>query len=257
MKLGKVEKYISDKIAGDGAILSVIIDPVDYATPQEAVKTGIAAYQAGCDIVAVGGSISAQGELLDTVTREIKDATNVPVVLFPGNIATISKYADAIYFMSLLNSRNPYWISQAQTLAAPLVKRFNIEALPVGYIVIEPGGTVGWVGDANVVPRNKPAIAAALALAGQLSGHRIIFTDAGSAAYSPIPVDIVSAVKSAIEVPYLVAGGIRTPRQAAEIIEAGADWIQVGTAAEHTSNPKKLLEGFVKAVKRTGKEKLR
>ena len=126
MKLGKVEKYINEKIASDGAILSVIIDPVDYPSPQESIKTGIAAYQAGADIVAVGGSIGAQGELLDTVTKSVKEASNVPVVLFPGNVATISRYADAIYFMSLLNSRNPYWISQAQTLAAPLIKKFKI-----------------------------------------------------------------------------------------------------------------------------------
>lgn len=256
MKLGKVEKYISDKIAGDGAILSVIIDPVDYATPQDAIKTGIAAYQAGCDIIAVGGSIGAQGELLDNVTKRIKEASNVPVVLFPGNIATISKYADAIYFMSLLNSRNPYWISQAQTLAAPLIKKFNIEALPVGYIVVEPGGTVGWVGDANFVPRNKPTIAASLALAGQFSGHRIIFTDAGSAAFSPIPAEMAAAVKAAIEVPYLVAGGIRTTRQAADIIKAGADWVQIGTAVEKVRNPRKVLEDFVKAIKRAGKGKI-
>lgn len=257
MKLGKVEKYINEKITSDGAILSVIIDPVDYATPQAAIKTGIAAYKTGCDIIAVGGSIGAQGELLDGVTKRIKEASNVPVVLFPGNIATISRYADAIYFMSLLNSRNPYWISQAQTLAAPLIKKFKIEALPVGYIVVEPGGTAGWVGDANVVPRTKPAIAASLALAGQFSGHRIIFTDAGSAAFSSIPTEMVTAVKSAINVPYLVAGGIRTPRQASELIKAGADWIQIGTAAERAGNPKKVLEDFVKAIKSAGKEKLR
>lgn len=257
MKIGRVEKYVNEKITSDGAILSVIIDPVDYSTPQEAIKTGIAAYQAGCDIIAVGGSIGAQGELLDNVTKRIKEASNVPVVLFPGNIATISRYADAIYFMSLLNSRNPYWISQAQTLAAPLIKKFNIEALPVGYIVVEPGGTVGWVGDANFVPRNKPAIAASLALAGQFSGHRIIFTDAGSAAFSPLPTEMATVVKAAIDVPYLVAGGIRTPRQAADIIKAGADWVQIGTAVEKVSNPRKVLEDFVKAIKRAGKGKLR
>ncbi len=256
MKIGKVEKYINEKIAGEGAILSVIIDPVDYRSPQEAIKTGVAAHEAGCDIVAVGGSIGAQGELLDSVVKSIKETSDVPVVLFPGNIATISRYADAIYFMSLLNSRNTYWITQAQTLAAPLIKKFNIEALPVGYIVVEPGGTVGWVGDANVVPRAKPVIAASLAAAGELSGHRIIFTDAGSAAHSPIPAEMARLVKSSIDVPYLVAGGIRTQKQAGEMIKAGADWVQIGTAAEKSNNPKKTLEDFVKAIKKAGKGKL-
>ncbi|MEM7819700.1 MAG: geranylgeranylglyceryl/heptaprenylglyceryl phosphate synthase [Candidatus Aenigmatarchaeota archaeon] len=254
---GKVEKYILDKIARDGSILSIIIDPCDYSSPQNAIKTGILSYKAGADIIAVGGSIGAQGELLDNVTKQIKENVNVPVVLFPGNIATITKYADAIYFMTLLNSRNPYWISQAQTLAAPLIKQLGIEPLPIGYIMIEPGGTAGWVGDANVVPRNKPKIAAALALAGQYSGHRIIFTDAGSAAFAPIPLEIVTAVKNAIDVPYIVAGGIKTPKQAGDIIKAGADWVQIGTVAEKTDDVQKLIVKFVRIIKQEGKKKIR
>ncbi len=253
--IGKVEKYINDKIAKDSAILSVIIDPVDYKTPEDAIKTGVAAADSGADIVAVGGSIGAQGHLLDSVTKAIKEKVSVPVVLFPGNIATITPYADAIYFMSLLNSRNPYYITQAQTLAAPLIKKLNIEPLPIGYIVIEPGGTVGWIGDANAVPRNKPQIAASLALAGQYSGHRIIFTDAGSAASAPVHVEIVAAVKKHIDIIYLVAGGIRTPQQAAEIIKAGADWVQIGTAAEQSSNVSSTISKFVKAIKEAGKNK--
>lgn len=257
MKTGKVEKYINEKIEKDGAILSIIIDPVDYPTMDKAVDTAVKAHDAGFDIIAVGGSIGAQGKLLDSVTKSIKEKISTPVVLFPGNIATITPFADAIYFMSLLNSRNPYWISQAQTLAAPLIKQLNVEPLPIGYIVVEPGGTVGWVGDANVVPRNKPQIAASLALAGQYNGNRIIFTDAGSAAYEPVPTEMVSTVSKAIDVPYLVAGGIRTPKQAGEIIKAGADWIQIGTAAEKSKDPKKTLKEFVVAVKAEGKKKLR
>jgi phosphoglycerol geranylgeranyltransferase len=257
MKPGKTEKYINKKIRSDGAILSVIIDPVDWPSPDAAVTAGKQAYEAGADIVAVGGSIGAQGELLDVVTREIKESVDVPVVLFPGNIATITRFADAIYFMSLLNSRNPYWISQAQTLAAPILHRIGLEPLPVGYIVVEPGGTVGWVGDANLVPRHKPSIAAALALAGEYSGNRVIFTDAGSASKDgPIPLPIVKAVSKAVSVPYLVAGGIRNSQEAAKIIGAGADWVQIGTAAEKSGDAQKTIQGFVKAIKTEGKKRV-
>ena len=256
MKMGKVEKYINEKIDLEGAILSVIIDPLDWPSPDAAASAGRQAAEAGADLVAVGGSTGAQGELLDVVTRQIKEGVSVPVALFPGNIATITRFADAIYFMSLLNSRNPYWISQAQTLAAPIVKRLGIEPLPMGYIVVEPGGTVGWVGDANLVPRGKPGIAAALALGGQYSGCRIIFTDAGSAsAAGPVPEEMVHAVAGAIDVPYLVAGGIRTPKEAAGIIRAGADWVQVGTAAERAKDPEKAIAEFVKAVKEEGRKR--
>jgi phosphoglycerol geranylgeranyltransferase len=255
MKQGKVDKYINEKIESDGAILSVVIDPCDYSSPKKAIETGVASHEAGADLIAIGGSIGAQGKLLDEVTAAIKEKVKVPVVLFPGNIATLTPCADAVYFMSLLNSRNPYWISQAQTLASMLIKSMGIEPLPMGYIVVEPGGTVGWVGDANLVPRNKPKIAAALALAGEYSGSRIIFTDAGSAAYEPVPVEIVKAVSSQIEIPYLVAGGIRTVEQATDIISAGADWIQIGTVAENSSDVIKTVGQFVRAVKDAGKKK--
>ncbi len=256
MKIGKTEKYILDKIQETGGILSIIIDPVDYPSKEKAIETALAAHRAGVDIIAVGGSIGAQGELLDTVTKSIKEKVDVPVVLFPGNIATITPHADAIYFMSLLNSRNPYYITQAQTLAAPLIRQLGIEPLPIGYIVVEPGGTVGWVGDANVVPRAKPKIAAALALAGQFSGHRIIFTDAGSAAFAPVPIEMVRAVRNSIDIPYLVAGGIKTPEQAGEIVAAGADWVQIGTAAENSHDVEELITRFMEEIRSAGRKKL-
>jgi len=255
MQLRKVEKYLREKIKKEGAILSVLIDPCDYSSPQKAIETAIAAVKGGADIIAVGGSIGAQGKLLDEVIQEIKLKTSIPVTLFPGNIATLSPYADAIYFMSLLNSRNPYWISQAQTLAAPLIEKMKIEALSMGYILVEPGGTAGWVGDANLVPRNKPKIAASLALAGQLLGQRIIYTDAGSNAFSPVPTEMVATVRRAIDVIYLVGGGIKTPGQAGKIVAAGADWVQVGTAAERTKDVKKLVSQFVKIIKQKGRAK--
>ena len=250
MEMGKVEKYIREKIKKEGAILSILIDPCDYPLPQKAIETALAAVKGGVDIIAVGGSIGAQGRLLDEVIEGIKKSTSVPVTLFPGNIATISPLADAIYFMSLLNSRNPYWISQAQALAAPLIGKMKIEALPMGYILVEPGGTAGWVGDANLVPRNKPKIAASLALSGQLLGQRIIYTDAGSNAPLPVPTEMVRTVRKAIEVIYLVGGGIKTPKQAGEIVKAGADWVQIGTAAENAKDVKKLVGQFIKAIKK-------
>jgi phosphoglycerol geranylgeranyltransferase len=257
MEIGKVEKYIREKIKKEGAILSVLIDPCDYSLPIEAIRTGIASAAAGVDLIAVGGSVGAQGQLLDEVLKEIKEKVRVPIVLFPGNIATVSPYADAIFFMSLLNSRNPYWISGVQTLSAPLIKQLKIEPLPMGYILVEPGGTAGWVGDANLVPRNRPKIAAALALAGQFLGKRIIFTDAGSAAFAPVPTEMVATVRKMIDIPYLVGGGIRTPLQAGKIVEAGADWIQIGTAVQNSKDVKKLISQFVKVIKQKGGLKLR
>ncbi len=254
--MGKVETYIKDGIAKKGGLLFALIDPVDYKAPSDAISAGTAAGEGGADIILVGGSMGAQGELLDTVTKCIKEKASVPVVLFPGNISTVTKYADAVYFMSLLNSRNPYWISQAQMLAAPSVKKMGLEALPVGYIVISPGGTVGFVGDVNLVPREKPQIAAAIAMAAEMSGSRLVLTDCGSNPKDGhMPLEMVTAVSRAISVPYIAAGGIRTPEQAAAVIAAGAGAVQVGTALEKGGDTKKKVSEFVRAIREAGKKK--
>jgi phosphoglycerol geranylgeranyltransferase len=255
--MGKVESYIKDGIARKGGLLFALIDPVDYKTPQEAIFAGVQAGEGGADIVLVGGSMGAQGDLLDSVTKGIKEKVSSPVVLFPGNISTVAKYADAVYFMSLLNSRNPYWISQAQMLAAPSVKKLGLEALPVGYIVIAPGGTVGFVGDANLVPRDKPQIAAAFALSAEMSGSRLVLTDCGSnPKEGHMPLEIVAAVSRAISVPYIVGGGVRTPSEAAAVISAGAGAVQVGTALEKGGDLKKKVAEFVRAIREAGKKKV-
>ncbi|MDE1854731.1 MAG: geranylgeranylglyceryl/heptaprenylglyceryl phosphate synthase [Candidatus Micrarchaeota archaeon] len=261
IKIGKVEKYINDTLASKGSMLFMLIDPVDYKTSQDAIKTGVDSAEGGADLVLIGGSIGAQGELLDSVTAGIKDKVkHVPVVLFPGNIATITPHADAVYFMSLLNARNPYWITQAQMLAAPLIKHLKIEPLPIGYIVIEPGGTVGWVGDVNMIPRAKPRIAAALAEAGEFLGNRIIITDAGSnpqlQGFGPIPASIISAVRNSISVPYIVAGGIRTSDQLRTAYRAGADIVQIGAVLEEKNGgTRALVTKFEKVAKEEGRKR--
>jgi phosphoglycerol geranylgeranyltransferase len=134
-------------------------------------------------------------------------------------------------------------------LAAPMVHHYKIEPLPTAYVVVEPGGTVGWVGDAKRLPRNKPKIAAAFAMAAEYMGFRFFITDAGSNPETgPIPLEMVSAVKSCISIPYIAAGGIRTPDQAKAIVKAGADIIQVGTAFEKECSVSKIKE-MVKAVR--------
>jgi phosphoglycerol geranylgeranyltransferase len=250
MKAGKVENYILDYVERKEGLLMILIDPCDHASPEAAAKAAKESAEGGADIILVGGSIGAQGEILDTTTKLIKESVDVPINLFPGNVGTITKYADSIYFMTMLNSRDPYWLSTAQAVAAPVIKKYGLEPLPTGYIVIEPGGSVGWVGDAKLVPRWKPNIAAALALGGEYMGNRFILTDCGSASpQGPMPVEMVKAVADAITVPYIVGGGIRKLEEAESIIKAGANAIQIGTAMEQSKDVKSVVGKFKKAIK--------
>ncbi|MGC8648937.1 MAG: geranylgeranylglyceryl/heptaprenylglyceryl phosphate synthase [Candidatus Micrarchaeia archaeon] len=261
MKFGKVELYINEILETKGAMLFSLIDPLDYNSTEDAVKTAKGMSDGGADVILIGGSIGAQGEILDNIAKEIKENIEVPLILFPGNIATITRYADAIYFMSLLNARNPYWITQAQMLAAPAIKNINIEPLPIGYILVSPGGTAGWVGDVNLVPREKPKIATALALAGEFLGNRFILTDTGSnpslQGYGPIPKDMIRSVKSSITVPYIVGGGITKVEELREAYLSGADIVQIGTAFENSEDALKTAQAFSKITKEEGLKKIK
>jgi phosphoglycerol geranylgeranyltransferase len=244
-----VEKYIHQKLEDEKALLFSVLDPLDYPSLEDAISTAKNMDKGGADALLIGGSTGVQGELLDKVTKEVKESVEIPVIFCPGNIGTVSKYGDAVYFMSLLNSRNPYWRTRAQMLAAPMVKQYGIEPLPVGYMVVEPGGTVGWVGEADMIPRNKPQLAAAMALGAQYMGFRYIITDAGSNPETGhIPLEMVKAVSSVLDVPYIVAGGIRTPEEAKSVIKSGADIVQVGTSFEKDGGAE-AVKKFVKAVR--------
>ncbi len=260
----RVDPYIRQKLNDQGGLLFILIDPLDYPDYNTALKTAVVSSEEGADALLIGGSIGVQGELLDNLIRDIKSSVSLPIILFPGNISTISNKADAIYFMSLLNSHSSYWITGAQMQAAFYIKKIGIEPLSVGYCVVEPGGTVGFVGQANLVPRQKPQIAASYALMSEMFGFKYFLTDSGSNAPSPVSPEFVSVVSSALsKTIYIVGGGIKSPDQARELISNGADVLQIGSAVENSdpetvaskvrSLKKAVLEG-VKSKKRKRNE---
>ncbi len=240
-----VEKYINETLK-DHKLHFTLIDP-DEQSPQEATEIAKLAKKADSDAILVGGSITDQEDLNKTV-KALKENVDLPVILFPGNINGVSKFADALLFMSLLNSTNPYWITTAQALSAPSVKKIGIETIPMGYIIIEPGGTVGWVGDAKPIPRNKPDIALAYAMAAELMGMRVVYLEAGSGASSPIPLELVMKVKKLTNLIVIVGGGIKTKEDASKIKEAGADIIITGTIVEETNDVYDKIKELTSAI---------
>ena len=254
MKFGKVETYIREIIEKDGVVFFGLIDPLDD-NEDRPLKFAKAFSEAGADIVLIGGSIGAEGELLDAIVKKIKEAIDQPVMLFPGNIGGFTRYADALYFMSLLNSRNPYWITGAQALAAPIISKANVEAIPTSLLVIEPGETVGWVGEAKPIPYHKPDIAVAYALAGKFLGQRITILERGSGAPGPASPEMFRAVKNAVKHPVICAGSSRTLDDMKKTILAGADGLHVASLVQKAKDPFSTAKKIVSYVKKIGKEK--
>ena len=246
---GRVELLLAEA-AGRGAGHLTLIDP-DTQSPSQAAAMARAATEGGTDAIMVGGSVGAAGVLLHDTVARIKEQTDLPVILFPSSVAGLCENADAVFFMSLLNSRSPSYLIENQALGAPLVLRYGLEPLPMAYIIIEPGGTVGYVGDARLIPRKKPELAAAYALAAKFMGMRLVYLEAGSGADAPVPAAMVSLVKRLLgEVLLIVGGGIRNGSAAAELAGAGADLIVTGTAVEKSQNVLDFVSQITSAIRR-------
>lgn len=244
-----VEQRLNHIVEKDGAVHLTLIDP-DSQLPEVAGEIAIEAARGGTDAIMVGGSTGAIGIALEETIKAVKSSCNLPVILFPANAGALSEYADAVFFMSLLNSRDVNYIITNQAIGAHLVHKYGIEAISMAYIVIEPGGTAGWVGDARLIPRNKPEIAVAYALAAKYLGMHYIYLEAGSGADIPVPVEMVANVKKAVVTnKVIVGGGIRDRKTAKERVKAGADMIVTGTMVEDIENIREKVEEIVTAIK--------
>lgn len=243
-----VETQIRD-ILKNRKVHLTLIDP-DEQTPENAVEIAKSAIAGGTDGIMLGGS-TVDGVDVDKTAKALSENIGLPIIIFPGNTSNVSKYADAIFFMSFLNSNNPYWIMGAQALGAPAVKKSGIEAMPMGYMVISPGGTVGWIGDAKLVPRNKPKIPAAYAMAAESLGMRFFYLEAGSGAEEHITPEMVTYSKKATkDMVIVVGGGIRDGEAAYTVAKAGADVVVTGTIVEETDDVKAKINEIVSAIKK-------
>ncbi|MDO9044499.1 MAG: geranylgeranylglyceryl/heptaprenylglyceryl phosphate synthase [Methanobacteriaceae archaeon] len=243
----KVESYFKD-ILKERKIHLTLLDPEEQ-TPAKALAISKAAVSGGSDGIMLGGSTTDAAEL-DATAKILQENLDVPIVLFPGNISGVSSYADAIFFMSLLNSSNPYWIIGAQALGAPVIKKMGIETIPMGYLVIEPGGTVGWVGDAKLIPRKKADLATAYAMAAEYLGMRLIYLEAGSGAEQHVDPKMIGMVKKTTDTMLIVGGGIRSGDEAHVVASAGADIIVTGTVVEDSVNVEEKISEIVEGMRR-------
>ncbi len=239
--IGPVENYLLNKIQENGAIHIALIDP-EKVTVELATQVAREAEFSKTTALMVGGSTVVSTSHLDNVTKAIKSAVKIPVILFPNNVTGISSYADAIWFMSLLNSSDPYFLNGVQILVAPLIKKIGLEAIPLGYVIIGDGGAAAVMGRACPIPYDKPELAVAHALAAQYFGMRFVYMEAGSGAKNSVPVEMVRKVRSALEIPLIVGGGIRTGEEVKKLVKAGAKVIVTGTVIEEGNIENKIRE---------------
>jgi len=245
----KVESFLKSELKKKNALLFVLIDS-EVSNLEASNKLAKDVEKIGASAILVGGSSATDQIEMAQVVKGIKKGIKIPIILFPGNITGIVPDADAILFSSLMNSENPYFITQAQALGAPNVLKFGLEPLPTAYLVIGEGTSAWFVGAARGIPFEKPKIAAAYALAAQFLGMRFVYLEAGSGAKTNVTPEMVKTVKHTFNGFLIVGGGIKDVKTAQNLVKAGADILVIGTFLEKGGSIKKLQE-IAKAIQRS------
>ncbi|MCW3126260.1 MAG: geranylgeranylglyceryl/heptaprenylglyceryl phosphate synthase [Bacteroidetes bacterium] len=221
-------------------LLSVLVDP-DNQTEKSLHKMAEEIVSCKVDLVLVGGSLLLEDHFEKAISI-LKKNTSIPVVIFPGNNYQISRAADAILLLSLISGRNPEYLIGQHVVAAPQIRESGLEVIPTGYMLIDGGriSTTSYMTQTVPIPHDKADIAVATAMAGEMLGLRSIYMEAGSGARNSVSIEMLKAVKKAVSIPVIVGGGIRTPEQAEELTQAGANMIVVGNILE--KQPELLME---------------
>jgi len=224
-----------------------LLDP-DKQKPEAAGFLAKTAEEAGSSAVMVGGSTLISQQQVDETVKAIKANTSIPVILFPSGSKFLSKYADAVFFMSLLNSRNLEYVIREHVKGSSFVKHSGIEPISMGYVIVEPGMTAGRVGEADLIKKDDVETAVGYALAAQYLGMNFFYLEAGSGAPAPASNEMIVAVKKNINIPLIVGGGIRSVMAAREKAKAGADIIITGTTLEKEKKLKQSLIDIIRAI---------
>ncbi|CAN5594571.1 geranylgeranylglyceryl/heptaprenylglyceryl phosphate synthase [soil metagenome] len=219
-----------------GAAFVVLVDP-DKLSARDAAAFSERCQNAGVDALFLGGSLMHQGAL-DGYVCTLKSGSALPVIGFPGTLNQIAPSLDALLYLSVVSGRNPEFLIGQHVHAAPMIRQMGLEAIATAYLLIESGrmNTAQYMSGSMPIPRHKPEIAAATALAAELMGMKLIFTDAGSGAEHPVSCEIVSAITETCRSPLVVGGGLRTPEAVASRVDAGASIIVVGHAIEERTD---------------------
>ncbi|MCR8666957.1 geranylgeranylglyceryl/heptaprenylglyceryl phosphate synthase [Aestuariibaculum sp. M13] len=227
-----VYKDIITAIDSGKKLLAVLIDPDKFAV--ESVPEFITKVNASVAThIFVGGS-AVEDDATHILVEAIKTYTSLPVVLFPGDVTQITEKADALLFLSLISGRNPEYLIGKHVASVSKLHGLDLEVIPTGYLLIENGKetAVQRVTETNPMLRADIQKIVDTAKAGELLGMKLIYLEAGSGAVHPITSEIITSVKTELNIPLIVGGGIRSKEQLQLAYNSGADMVVIGTALE-------------------------
>ena len=230
------------------ALLAVLLDPdkVDTVGLPKMLET---AQNQGVHLLLVGSSQPIQTRL-DIFIQNVRRHCSLPVLLFPGSHQQLCHQADALLFLSLISGRNPDYLIGQHVASVPFLEQSNLEIISTGYVLIESGyeTSVHRASQTKGIESTDLHLITNTTRAGEWLGMKLIYLEAGSGAKDPVPENVIRAVKSTVQIPVIVGGGINTPEKANLAVCAGADVVVVGNILEKTPS---LLREIAHAVNKS------
>ena len=207
-------------------LLAVLIDP-----DKRECYSAILPYLEDVELVLVGGSTGTQ---IEDCISELRQYTSAPLVLFPGNAAQFTPRADALLFLTLLNSRRADILIEPHVQVATTIRHSGIETIPMGYILVdgERESAVERVSGCTPIAQEATFDIVNHAVTGQLLGKKLIYLEAGSGAKTPVFTETIRIVREAIDIPLIVGGGITSEQEMLAAFSAGANIVVIGNHFE-------------------------
>ena len=235
-----IYQHILQSVSKRKKLLAVLWDPDKVSITD--VPLLIQKTKDKVDFFFVGGSTVSNGDT-DNLVQKLKEFTEIPIVLFPGDYTQITSNADALLFLSLISGENPEYLIKQQVKSVPFLQKTSLEIIPTGYILIDGGTETSTQKVSNTTPIESTHmdLIRNTAIAGMYMGKQLIYLEAGSGATQAVSQTIIKEVSENISIPLIVGGGIRTKKQLVEAFSAGADIVVIGTAFEENNQ---LFDNF-------------
>jgi len=249
--VGAVETELLRKISTGYTLHLSLIDPGKEIKDLAGVIQKLDKF--GTDVLLIGGSTDVTPEAITNVSKTTEDI-GLPTIIFPSAINHVEGRANAMLFMRCTNSSMQEYLFKYGLEAAQQIYSEKLQSIPLTYLIIESGGTVGKVSRAKVLPRDKPEIAAKYAREAELNGSRWLYLEAGSGVRPGIGEcggpTLISCVRSSVRIPILAGGGVRTVKDVHALKNAGVNGIVTGNTIENLINQRQLesMKELIEAV---------
>lgn len=233
---------LEEKRKKHGTQLFALIDP-DAKNDRILPKIIEIINKSNYDGILVGGSYICDNNFEDRL-KIIKNKTDLPIIIFPGDSNQISKIADAVLFLSLLSGRSSKYLIEEQVASSRKIYNYELEVIPTGYLLLKTDkkSAVEIISNTDPLDMDDTQNIISHSLAAEYLGKKLLFLECGSNSNSSININLLKKIREYINIPIMVGGGIKDKKTAIKLANNGASYLVIGSLIEENLNHSFLLD---------------